>query len=310
MIVLGCAFAPLALAGSWVADEISDTDSYVENMAPLAADPDIRDAVVDCITAKITKPLRRQALSPTENLINTLVRRVVASDDFPAIWNDVNRTVHRRLLPILSGEGDLDRSAQAADLGLDLTPVYDRTRDSVDDLVRQELGGNLPVLRPTIDLFSSADLVRARTVYTWMVRTQWVPPILSLTFLGTGVYLARDRKKALTGAGLGLAASMLALAVALAVVRNVYLPDYVGGAMAVKAATTVFDALTGSLRAGLRLLFVTGLLVAGVAYLTSDWERVLSGHQPAAPAKGPRRSRPAPCDAHPTGSAPRRPGCR
>lgn len=288
LIALGCTFAPITLVGFWVADEASETGGYVEDMAPLAVHPDIQDAVVDRITNKITRPLRRQALTPTENLVHDLVRGVVESDAFPAIWRDVNRAAYRRLMPMLSGEGAWMPPTREAAVGLDLTPVYDRTRDSVNDLVRKELGEDPPVLRPTIDLFSSADLVRARTAYTWLIDMKWVSPVLTLGFLAAGVCLARDRGRALIGAGLGLAASMFALAVALAAVRSVYLPDYVGSATTVEAATVVFDALTGTLRAGLRILFVAGLLVAGVTYLRARREQLF----PVTIRRRPRRTSP------------------
>ncbi|MFJ2028020.1 hypothetical protein [Streptosporangium sp. NPDC087985] len=273
LVAMGCLLAPIALVSLWVADEISDPDRYVATMAPLATKPDVQDAVVERVTSEVAKPLRRHALSPAEDLVRRMVRAAVEADDFPAVWNDINRAAHRRLMTILAGEGSRVPSARGDSVGLDLTPVYERTKAPVDDVIRQELGESAPVLRPTIDLFSPADLDRARTVYTWLITLKWVAPILSPAFLLTGVLLAQNRRKTLMGAGLGLAASMVALAGALAVVRNVYLPDYVENAMTVEAGTTVFDALIGPLKIGLRALFTAGLAVAGVVFLLSRREK-------------------------------------
>ncbi|ACZ91892.1 hypothetical protein [Streptosporangium roseum] len=284
LIVLGCVLAPPALVGFWVAADLADTDSYVKDVAPLANHPDVQDAVVDRVTGAIARPLRKRTLSPAEDLVHTLVQAVVSGKDFPVVWEDVNRMAHRQLIAILSGGDGRMPPVRDDTVRLDLTPVYNLVKDQVNSLVQEELGGPLPDLRPMFELFSSADLARARTAYTWLIRLKWVLPFLSLALLAAGVLLARDRGRALTGAGLGLAASMFLLAAALAVIRDVYLPDYVGPAMPEAAATAVFDALTGSLRAGLRVIFAVGLVVAGVAFFACCRKRASRDHQPAAPA--------------------------
>ncbi|MGV9774796.1 hypothetical protein [Streptosporangium sp. NPDC003464] len=284
LIVLGCVAAPLALTGLWVAGDIADTDRYVGNMAPLATDPDIREEVVEHVTVAITGPLRKRTPSPAEDLVRTLVEGVVAGEGFPTLWEDANRVAHRQLVAVLSGDGG-QGAPEDGTVSIDLTPVYDRVRAPVDDLMKQELGAPLPALRPVIELSSSADLVRVRAVYTWSLRLKWVLPVLSVAFLVAGVALAGDRMRALLGAGLGLAASMLVLAAGLAVIRDVYLPEYLSSAMSDAAATTVFDTLTGSLRAGLRVIFAVGLALAGTAFfLAHRARRAGRRHQPAAPA--------------------------
>ncbi|MFD8529069.1 hypothetical protein ACFV0L_16790 [Streptosporangium canum] len=282
LVVLGCVFAPPALVGFWAAAGIADTGRYVEDVAPLAYNPDVQDAIVDRVTGVITRPLRRRAPSPAEDLVHTLVQAAVRGKEFPAVWEDINRVTHRRLIAILSGE---DGRVPVRDdtVSLDLSPVYHPVKDQVNSLLQRELGGPLPDLHPAFELFSSADLVKAQTAYTWLTRLKWVLPILSLALLTAGVLLARDRQRALLGAGLGLAASMFLLAAALAVIRDVYLPDYVENAMPEAAATAVFDALTGFLRAGLRVIFAAGLVVAGAAFLACRRKRASRDHQSAAP---------------------------
>ncbi|MFD8560506.1 hypothetical protein ACFV1N_24810 [Streptosporangium canum] len=283
LVVLGCVFAPPALVGFWAAADIADTGRYVEHVAPLAYNSDVQDAIVDRVTGAITRPLRKRTLSPAEDLVHTLVQAVVRGKEFPAVWEGINRVTHRQLIAILSGEDGRVPPVRDDTVSLDLSPVYHPVKDQVNSLLQRELGGPLPDLHPAFELFSSADLVKAQTAYTWLIRLKWVLPILSLALLTAGVLLARDRQRALLGAGLGLAASMFLLAAALAVIRDVYLPDYVGNAMPEAAATAVFDALTGFLRAGLRVIFAAGLVVAGVAFLACCRKRASRDHQSAAP---------------------------
>src|SRR4051794_24083391 len=45
LIVIGCILAPLAVTAVWANRQVSDTDRYVETVAPLAKDPAVQAAV-------------------------------------------------------------------------------------------------------------------------------------------------------------------------------------------------------------------------------------------------------------------------
>src|SRR5690606_39693875 len=49
LIALACLLAPCGTLAAWAAHELTDTGRYVGTMAPLAADPDVRDAVADAV---------------------------------------------------------------------------------------------------------------------------------------------------------------------------------------------------------------------------------------------------------------------
>ena len=65
--------SPLAVVARWAHDEISDTDRYVETVAPLASDPAAQNAVTNRITAEILSRLQIQAV--TEQAVDALVSR-------------------------------------------------------------------------------------------------------------------------------------------------------------------------------------------------------------------------------------------
>jgi hypothetical protein len=96
-------------------------------------------------------------------------------------------------------------------------------------------------------------------VATWL-------PWLTLLVLAAGVYLARHRRRALLGLGLGVVAGMLVLAGALMVARALL----VGGVpeQGAAAAAAMYDILVPFLRTALRTLAVLGLIIALGAYLT------------------------------------------
>ena len=93
----------------------------------------------------------------------------------------------------------------------------------------------------------------------------WLPWI-TLLLLAAGVYLARHRRRALVGVGLGVVAGMLVLAAALMVGRALLVSGVPEQGAAAAAAT--YDTLVRFLHTALRTLAVLGLIVALGAYLT------------------------------------------
>src|SRR6266702_1957006 len=77
-------------------------------------------------------------------------------------------------------------------------------------------------------------------------------PLLTLALLAAGVYVARRHRRALIGAGLGLAASMLVLAIALALGRAIYLSKVPAGVLPADAAAVAFDTIVRFIRQGCR----------------------------------------------------------
>jgi hypothetical protein len=86
--------------------------------------------------------------------------------------------------------------------------------------------------------------------------------------LALGVFAARGRRRALIGAGLGLAASMLVPAVGLSIFRGIYLNSVPGSVLPADAAAALFDTLVTFIKEGLRTVLVAGLVIAAGAFLT------------------------------------------
>jgi hypothetical protein len=89
-----------------------------------------------------------------------------------------------------------------------------------------------------------------------------------LLLLAAGVYVARRHRRALIGAGLGLAASMLVLAAGLLIFRSIYLSSVPESVLPADAAAVIFDTFVRFIKDGLRLVLVIGLVIAAGAFLT------------------------------------------
>jgi hypothetical protein len=295
LIIIGCVFAPLSVVAVWSANQISDTNRYVANVAPLIGEPAIQAALTDKITAQINdrldlKTLTGQAATvlsdkgltrvgallstfsgplagAVNGFIHSQVAKIVASPQMARLWTQVNRVAHAQVVKALSGQGSGAVTVSHGQVVIDLAPFINVVKSNLSargfTLVNQ-----IPPIHPVFALFSAKGLVHAQTGYRILNALKWVLPLLTLLFLGLGVYLARNHRRALIGAGLGFAASMLVLGAALALFRGVYLSSVPGSVLPADAAAVLFDTLVRFIKDGLRLLLVVGLIVAAGAFLT------------------------------------------
>ena len=243
LITLACLLAPLSATAVWASRQVSDTNRYLETVAPLAHDPAVQRTISDAVTREIfaavdlqaittdtLNAISQQGLPPrvTANLqalsgplvsgIQSFVRgqvdNFVASPQFAAVWRQANQTAHASLVNLLEG--------------------------------RQ--GGALSAQNDTVTLN--------------------LAPIIALFLLALGVYVARDHRRALLLGALGLAGSMLVLGVALTLARVFYLNALPTQVISRDAGGAVFDTLVRYLRYGLRAVAVLGLIVAAAAFFT------------------------------------------
>jgi hypothetical protein len=137
------------------------------------------------------------------------------------------------------------------------------------DLVAHGLtiAGKIPIVHATFALFPSKNLAKAQSAYRLINDVKIVLPIVTVVLLGLGVLAARGHRRALIGAGLGFAASMLVLGAGLAIARAFYLGSVPASASA-DAAAAAFDILVRFIKTALRTLLVVGLIVAAGAFFT------------------------------------------
>ncbi len=293
LIVIGCVLAPLSVLAVWTANEVSNTSTYVANVAPLISQPAIRDALTNKVSTAVSAELDVQGLtkqiaaelnksglpklssllsgfsgsiaSGVDGLIHSAVAKVVASPQVRRLWINGNRAVHEQLVLALEGK----KSALTISGGkvvLSLGPIIDRVKN---DLSKRGLTivSKLPPINPTYPLFSAKYLVQAQSLYRTLNTLKWVLPVLALIFIAAGVYVARRHRRALVGAGLGLAASMLVLGILLAVGRSIYLSK-LPASFSADAAAVAFDTIVRFIKQGLRVVLVVGLVVAVAAFFT------------------------------------------
>jgi hypothetical protein len=295
LIVLGCILGPVAVLGVWAGNEVSDTGRWVATVEPLIHDPAIQNVLTDKITQQITSQLNLtgtidsasaqlndRGLTRISSLLNTFgpqiasavtgfihstVHKIITSPAAAKIWVQVNRTAHQAVVTVLSGQGNGAISTSNGQIVLNLGPFITVVKQ---DLVDHgfALASNIPPISPTVALFQADDLGKAQAGYRLIKTLKIVLPILALVLLAAGVWVARGRRRALIGAALGLAGSMLVLAIGLLIARSIYLNSVPPSVLPGDAAAAAFDAMVYFIKVGLRVVLAVGLVVAIGAFIT------------------------------------------
>ncbi|HEX6075713.1 MAG TPA: hypothetical protein VFZ32_10675 [Micromonosporaceae bacterium] len=297
LITLACVLAALSVVSVWASTQVSDTERYVETVAPLADDPAVQRAIADDVTRAIFENLdietlttealqalaQRENVPPrvgealpalaapisdgVENFTRSQVNRIVASPQFAAAWEEVNRIAHEQIVNLLQGTQGGVVSAQGDTITLNLGPIIELVKER---LVAQgfDLANRIPTIERSFVLVQSEAITDAQALYRLLDTLGTWLPFVALGIFAVGVYLARDRRRALLQGALGVAGAMVALGVGLAVLRVLYLDAVPADVLPEAAAGNVFDTMVRFLRTGLRTTAVLGLVVALAAFMT------------------------------------------
>ena len=164
------------------------------------------------------------------------------------------------------------------------------------------LAERIPAVDVSFVLFQSEDITRARAGFNLLNTLGVWLPVVALVLLGLGVYVARDHRRALVGAALGVAISIVVLALGLAVFRSIYLDGVPASVLPHDAAAVLYDTIARFLRLGLRTILVLALVVAAGAFLTGGSVTAVRARQglggplagcrarPSRPGSAPARS--------------------
>jgi hypothetical protein len=295
LIVLGCVLAPIAVVGVWAGNQITDTGRYVATVQPLINDPAIQNVLTDRITNEIISQLNLtgtvdqaaaqlqsrgltristllttfgpQITSAVTGFIHSTVHTVISSQAMANAWVQVNTIAHQAVVKLLSGQGNGTLTNTNGQITLNLAPLIAVVKQA---LVARgfSLASNIPIVNATVPLFQAKDLGKAQAGYRLVSDLKIVLPILALVLLAAGVFTARGRRRALIVVGLGVAASMVVLAIGLLIARTIYLNSVPSSVLPSDAAAAAFDALVHFLRVGLRVVLAVGLVIAIGAFIT------------------------------------------
>ncbi|MEU0407828.1 hypothetical protein ABZ307_08375 [Streptomyces griseorubiginosus] len=254
LIAVACLLVPFGALAAWAAYGLADPGRYVTAMAPLAADPAVRDAMEDEVDA----PLR------------PFVHDFARTPAFPAAWDAGNRAVHDAVLTALHDDS-------RREVTVDLAEVEHR-------LARGHEVSGLPHTR--VAVLPAAELDRLRKGYDVLEVAGFWLPVTAAVLAVAGITVAACRRRALTATALGTALGGALLGLAVAVGRHFTLTD-LPDPVRRPAAGAVYDALTATLRTVSWLLVAVGLAVALTCWLTGRYGSPRDRRGPAGPVPDP-----------------------
>ncbi|CAL9468240.1 hypothetical protein SUDANB58_02798 [Streptomyces sp. enrichment culture] len=267
LIVLAALLVPCGTLAAWVAYDLADTGRYTAAMAPLAADPDVREAVADALEDGIVREAGAGALRGAMGpFVRDAARSFTRTEAFRAGWDTANRTVHGAVLRAVRTEAAGDRPVT-----VDLAVVTARVRD---ELARERMpfAHRIPVRHAEVTVLPTAETDRLRRGLRVLdVAARWLP-CAAVVFAVAGIVTATCRRRAVTATGLGTALGGALLVLAVAAGRRLTLAGLSGPSHR-PAAAAVYDALTATLRTASWLLAVLGLAVALASWLTGRLPR-------------------------------------
>lgn len=230
LMLAGAVLASLSVTAVWLNSTLMDQDRWIETVAPLAESKDTQawlaesvtgaligavdlDGYVDSALGWLPGTAAEEFVAPfigaTEETFRTAVEQAVASDAFPAIWEQMNRTAHSALLTAVTARRDGLVGVDGGTIALETDAIVDAVIESLADkgfgFVRLV---KIPEARRRIVLMESDAVANLVEPIVLLNRLAWVLPLASVALLAAafGVTTRKRRLLAWAGAALALAA--------------------------------------------------------------------------------------------------------
>ncbi len=289
-ITVGALLAPAALVSAWAATELSDTDRFVETLAPIARDPDVQEylteqivTIVDdqvditALTQEVFQGIADLGLPPRaastlttlapaaaqglRGLLTDVVQRLVESDAFADLWDQALRTSHTQVVGLLTDEEDRILTIDPSGVvGIQVAPLLERVKARL-----QQSGfpfaDQIPVVDATIQLTTVENIGEIRAAYNLTLLLGRVLPWVSIGLLALGVIIANNKPRALAGAGFALGVAMLFTMFLGAVGETLFVSAVSPSVIPSDVALPVYDAV-------LTFVYSAALAVAILGFIT------------------------------------------
>ncbi|MFI1487229.1 hypothetical protein [Streptomyces sp. NPDC020747] len=295
LLVLTFLLAPLAVVAAWVDSEVSDTDRYVQTVAPIATEPSVQNTLTDRLTKRVVdnvdvaafttavaRTLQREGAPPPvvqgaealtgpltsalNSAVHDIVHKVVTSDQFAEVWDDANRQAHAAVVKVLTGEGSSTVQAGDGSIDLNLGTVVDNVKQKLVDAGFDQ-ASKIPDIDKTVTLLETDKLNEAQDAMRLLkVIGTWLP-VLVLVLAALAIWSAPAHRVALMSTAIGVGVMMIVLLVGLAVMRQVYLDSVPTTALPQNTAADIFDTFLRFLKNSTRTVLVIAVITALAAYL-------------------------------------------
>jgi hypothetical protein len=246
LILIGVVLTPTTMAAAWAATELSNTDRFVQSLAPLSQDPAVRTYLGDEVIAAIEKrvdisgltsdafdglasaglPPRAstalQALAPAaasglKGLLGSSVHKVIDSPQFEKVWVKALTASHKQLDNILNDNQDSaivvnDTGA----VGIRLAPIIAKVKSQLES-TDFPLATSIPAVNVTVEVGTVKNIAPLRAAYHLLLVLVGILPWVCIVCLVAGIAIAPHRALAAMWTGIALAVAVALTLAALAI---------------------------------------------------------------------------------------------
>ena len=283
LVVLASLLIPISVIAVWAINTVTNTDKYVETMAPLATNPVIQQGLATRATNelfshvnvenKVTKVLPKSAkpiVAPVVAQVHTYVEgfalKVFESPKFAKLWDSLNRQSHSAVINTLTGKQTplQQKLAKGGQIALNLSPALDNVISKLDargitffDPLRTVTNQSV-----TFTVVSKEQVSKFSGLFNLILKFKWIIPVIALVLAILSVALAMEHRKALVRLGVGVALMSLLVLGALSAGRGIFIGQAAGGGFNAQGAAAVWDTVLRFLKTDLRWTLVISVLVA------------------------------------------------
>jgi len=295
LIVIATILVPVSVVTTWARVQLVDEEAFVATFAPLTEDPAVQELIVDEATAAIDEQvdftaltnqvfdgveslglppaastalnaLRAPAAQGVQNLVNSAVERIVASEAFSDVWGFALRGVHRSITTAATADGGGILVLDSDGLGIALGPIIEQVKERLT-----ESGVGVASLIPTIDktiiIGDGEALTTFRTVYALADAVGWWLSVVTIGLFVLAIVIARRRSVAVIGTGVGLfiGGGMLAAGFGIGAAASTVLAGQLD--LSPSALSVIYAQLTASMAQSALVIAVLGVVIAVIGWL-------------------------------------------
>ena len=281
LIVLASLMVPLSVITVWAINTTTNTDRYVETMAPLAREKVITDFVAQRATERIFSAVQVQQkvqgalpkraeflavplVNQVQGFVQTQLTKLLNSTYFQNLWDKANRRSHAAVVAVLTGKGT-PQLKKANNVIVDITPVVDKAINQLDAKGITIFNGVKPKLARantlTVNLVSGKQISKARGIFRVVTDLGWAIPVVAVLLIAAAVAVATDRRKTLLRVAVGAGLATLVFLAALAIGRNFFV-GHAAGRIDPAVTTAAFTTITRFLTEGLKWVVLACVVVA------------------------------------------------
>jgi hypothetical protein len=291
VLFLAAVLGGVAVVSGYVRDQVLDTETYVQTVTPLIADPAVQDALAARLANEIvvrtdltgtandvaSRLVRQGAPARVEDLVpplisgitsflDTTIRKIITSPQFQTVWENMNRTAHTALVTVLTGTNSnlvkTNGKTVTIDLGQLLIPLKQQLVDR-----GLTFANRIPNVSIPYTIVTSGKLPKIRTyVRALNAVATWLPWVALAIFVG-GVLAVPNRRRGIITGFVMLGVVDVLLLAGLAIGRSVYLDQLPSTVQSPDAAAVIYDTLLRYLNKALQSVLVAVIILVLAALL-------------------------------------------